>query len=484
MVKRLKNHVSSVLKSVSAMLNHMFITQASIEATDIIKDAIVSINNVVKENSIIKIGENFTCLLENPVENKEQLHKTLESYILAIESIPTTQKVVFIAEFSSRWDALESVYLAFQKDAMFETEVIVVPVTLRDEKGEITLIHGDTDYLTPLSIPHTPYDRYSFKEDTPDIVFFCLPYDWDRPPEYHLKNIRAHSLYMVYIPYAALVHRFDERKNFKDSEVMRGSLLALSHVDAFIATGDGMVEDIEYVTGDKTKLVPLGSPKVDFLVSKRSSNNWTHYPNLEEKIKDKTTFFLNTHFRQGVLCDNNFYEFFETLINYFSRDTKIALIWRPHPNTFTYVGAYGKKYSEKLLSLMKKMDNCNNIAIDTTPNHVAAFLYSHAVISHLSSIISLSVALNKPTFVLDSYSKEREENPQPHPLTNLPCYGSNQYPQDDSLVTQFIENTKNNIDTHAEKRALLCKYLFNNIDGTCGQKIYEYVKNEVAKCKE
>lgn len=482
MLNKYKSQIDNMSKSLSIALNHLLKTNET-ELIELINEAVTAINNVLKQNNCtqaIDKGIQFLSQLNNP-DNKESLPTALDEYLSDINNIPTTYKVVFIAELSSRWDTLESIYHQFAKDDMFETEIVIVPVVRRDKQWNSNFIQDYNDYLTPLGIPHTHYESYSLKNDKPDITFFCLPYDSDRPSEYHLANIRRHSGYMVYIPYAAVIHRFEEKHLLKHSEVMKGAIHVRSLVDAFIATGDHMLDDMRFMTGRDNKLIPLGSPKVDFLLNKINCEK-AKYAGQEHKIAGKKTFFLNTHFRPGVLGDSGFYDLFEFIVDYFNRNEDIALIWRPHPNTFLFIKSHKPEYNEKLKTLMDKMENCPNIIIDTNQNHVAAYVNSHAVISHLSSIVSLAIAIDKPTFILDSYTNEQKEDTQPQPITYLPCFGlKTESAPDYNLIINFINDIKNDIDTHKEKRQKLCKYMFNNTDGTCGQEIYKYVKKEILK---
>lgn len=485
MLKKTKEQVENMSKSISTALGHLYKvsdTEAK-ELVSLINEAITAINNTVitYSNDIAVKSQELTGLLGNFTENKEKLQTVLNEYLTAINSIPKTYKVLFIAEMSSRWDALESVYHEFAKDTTFITEIVIAPVTRRRSKDSKVMFAQDyNDYLTPLGIPHTLYEHYNIQNDRPDIVFFCLPYNSDLPNNFHLSMVRRYSSYMVYIPYAAVVHRFEEKHLISESKVMDGAILARDTSDAFIAVGDFMVDDINFVTGKKDKLIPLGSPKVDFLVNKKANNNWVRNPELERRFEGKTVFFLNTHFRQEVTGDEGFYDLLNFITDYFIINEDIALIWRPHPNTFTFIGIQGEKYMKKTEEITKKMGSCPRIIIDMSPNHVSAFLYSHAVISHLSSIISLAVAIDKPTFVLDRYTNEQKEASQLIPSTSLPCYGlKTNEPPNFNLITQFITDIKNNNDTHKEERQRLCKYMFSNTNGTCGRAVYEYVKKEV-----
>ncbi|MDR2731692.1 MAG: hypothetical protein LBB36_00560, partial [Fibromonadaceae bacterium] len=143
-----------------------------------------------------------TCAVE------AQCIASLRSHIKSLESafkseVKTKLEVLFLPYKASRWDSLESVYLAAAEDP--DCEALVMPIPYYDKKdGKLTEMHWEISY--PKGIPLIDYRKYSVEECRPDIVFIHNPYD-DRNivtsvhPDYFSQKLRNLTKCLVYVPY-------------------------------------------------------------------------------------------------------------------------------------------------------------------------------------------------------------------------------------------------------------------------------------------
>ena len=442
--------------------------------------------------------------------NQKSLEESFQSFCGMILSLPIQYKVVFFPYYDNTWDSLESVYEAFAADPMFQTEIVIIPIQRNTPSG---MTHVYNDYLTPMGIPNTPYHYYDIKTDLPDIVFYNQPYDGNNYQQFFSHYLKQYAGMMVYVPYAMYLHEFI-RSNYKaDNEKMWGNLPGHNSADIIIAQGESFCNAFARPTNNGSKMIALGNPKSDFLWKRANNGDWVRNSQWEELIRGKKTFLLNTHYSSILHQPMWFNETASTsswllfLLETIIADDELALIWRPHPQTFLMMDSLSGNNKALFDECLKIADSCDRIIVDKTPSVVSAFMYCDAVISENSSIISEAVSLNKPVFLVGVDHREYQVDSANYYKADyqgildttgiidmdnlymhnaLPCCGLRTPLQEGESIDEhmyripimnFINDIKNNLDPKSELRELYRRQLLSNLDGKCGSSILEYVKS-------
>ena len=466
----------------------------------------ISIEIVSEDVEIVLLSDNIKSSLDTL--DLEQIYYDYQKYCESIEDIPVQYKVVFLPYYENTWDSLESVYEVFSADPMFITEIVIIPILRNTPTGFIHIYH---DYLTPMGISNTHYDNYDFEIDLPDIVFFNQPYDELNYDKFKSSKIKPYTGLLAYIPYTLYRHEYIEKeKKHKNMEIW-AELPGHINADIIVSQGDSFTRTFSKSIKNGYKIITLGNPKSDFLWKHSKNNDWPRYELWENVVNGKHTFLLNTHY-------TSFYEsvwFNETastsswikhLFNIIINDEELALIWRPHPQTFLLVDAFygdNKKIYEECIDAT---NICNRIILDKTPSVVSSIMYADAVISENSSIISESICLNKPVFLVGVDPREFQAEKMNYydeqyrsilEITHnyiddlvlhsaIPSCGLKSFLHTGESIEEFmyhipledfIYDIKKGNDPKAEKRYEYRKQLLSNLEGHCGTAILKHIKS-------
>ncbi|WP_270413104.1 hypothetical protein [Ligilactobacillus ruminis] len=251
-----------------------------------------------------------------------------------------TYKVVFMPYKASMWDSLESVWMAADKDE--RCEAIVVPITyyeLDSNQNPVKKVNERDEF--PEYVPVVNDEEYDLENDRPDIIYIHNPYDDTNlvtrvESRYYSWNLKKYCERLVYIPYYKWI----------DGVSSTGFKSAMYYADYTVQSSDDAVrrcieaspeyakslgmETVEVWDVMKHKLINLGSPEVDKVVS--VSEHAMEMPKKwKGKIrKDKVNVVYNTTI--GEIFEARSLEKIRHTLSYFKTNSdKAFVIWRPHP---------------------------------------------------------------------------------------------------------------------------------------------------------
>ena len=438
-------------------------------------DMLVSINATLAEynltdfESIIELSNGFNSQnlnlpeIYNKIADLENEIKTKVKYKLHI---------LFVAELAGKWDSMASVYEAMKKREDCEVEVVIQPI-FRAVKMPDGSVKSDVilnDYLTPMGIENIPYDRYKFSERLPDITFFSQPYESCTIEKFWPENMSQYTK-VVYLPYytAMTVNR---------------KMLPATYDSFFKANTEKfswkIVTQSEYMRQHYRNLgsnkgvnsIVTGLPKWDYPMH-ISKENTPCPEEWKSKISGRKVFLWNTHFSVETK-GSDFLNKGDEFLNVFIKNKDIALIWRPHPMTETIFKLYMSEQLPKYNALKEKIAKSENIVIDTEPTYDAAFAYSDALISDLSSMLDQFMLMNKPVLMVTSQaiSEAREKYECADGL-----YDFAKIPFANAINDKkdFIEKISNGIDEWSDKRKEFLTEYFTLADGKCGERVVESI---------
>jgi CDP-glycerol glycerophosphotransferase (TagB/SpsB family) len=450
-----------------------------------------SIEKAVEDESLeaLEASKRLRQDLENHGDprGKKSLKKSLIKFMNTVKAIPVQYKVVFLPYYENTWDSLESVYEAFVKDPMFVTEIVIVPVKRNTTAG---FKHVYNDYLTPKGIPNTHYDSYNFESDQPDFVFYNNPYDGVNYEKFASHVVKRNAGCMVYVPYYLYCQfHLDESRIKKHVETV-SELPGHNNADIIVAQCDSFYETLGKKSRNADKMVVLGNPKVDYIIKRKDNNDWVRYPQWEKIIKGKTVFMLNTHY--SLLGIDRYNTDIDHIFNTVIEHTDTALIWRPHPQSFLMLSGIEKQGREDFNRWLKLPEMCERIIIDQTENVMSAFMYSDALFTQFSSIMTQWLVANDgPLFRLD-YDTRPDNTMDENNLDLYDCVyhyineeiNENERYRWDSMsnalkkeqLNVFFDDVKNNINKYHALREKYKKQVFGETDSGCGERIVEYIK--------
>lgn len=440
-------------------------------------DMLVSINSTLLENNVEEFDFELINNISNEFNSQNPDLQKIYDLIFDLENEIKINakykiKVLFVAELAGKWDSMASVYEAMKKRDDCEVEVVIQPifraVKMPDgtTKSDIIL----NDYLTPMGIPNIPYNKYNFETELPDITFFSQPYESCTLEQFWPENMSKFTR-VVYLPY------YTARTINKNLNSATYNSFFKSNTEKFswkiAAQSEKMRLHYKNLGSQKGEnVIVTGLSKWDY-PSQMTKENTPCPEEWKSKIEGKKVFLWNTHFNFGYDV-NAFVERCNEIISIFKNNKNIALIWRPHPMTEIIVKLYHPEFKKDFEVLKNSVINSENMLVDTNPTYDAAFVYSDAMISCLSSMIDQYVLRNKPVLLITTepvaiYRENRSTNDGLYDLSLLPFA----YTKKDKL--DFIDKIATGVDEWADKRKEFLNKYFALADGKCGDRVAEQV---------
>ena len=376
-------------------------------------------------------------------------------------------RIVFFPYKASMWDSLESVYLAALKDDEVDAKVVPIPYFKLSDKGDEPCYEGD---LFPEGIPITHYSAYDLTVERPDIVFVHNIYDQYNTltrvfEEYHTYNLRKHTDMLVYVPYN--LASFVPPKPGSGTEMIAYGLPSVANVDKIILSGDHLADAAMKFGIPHHKLLPLGSPKVDKLVFLQ--RNGVSYPDgWAQLIEGCAVFLLDTHlsfFSRGAFLSQ--LELLIKLLNIPNYIHNSVLIWRPHPLLSAFIRQRYPWFLGYYEDLVRRMGTTEyaSVIYDDTPDYFPALIAADVYIGYGTSLGRAALVSGKPIMLLGSRLSH----------DSLVPAEAFYYVGEERWVERLASLAEGDDPKTAIRKGCL-RGIYNNIDGTSGQKILAAVK--------
>lgn len=445
-------------------------------------------NNLDKELSTHRSAEyrellnNFKLLIDQfnwyITEGKSRagISSEISHLLLQIQNKLLTEsevklEIAFMPYKASMWDCLESVWRAANDDSRCECYVIPIPYYERNPDHSIGTFQYE-GYQFPKDVSIVDYRSYNLSERRPDIVYIHNPYDGNNrvtsvAPEYYSNEIKKNTGILVYIPY------------YVTGDVVSGHLIssaANQYVDKIIVQSKQVEEQYsKYIPSDK--FASIGSPKIDRLLRYEQCDveipcKW------KEIICNKQVILYNTSLANLLANTSEIIPKIRYVFSCFESRDDVVLLWRPHPLSKPTLASIRPHVWQEYCQLEDEYKAKAFGVFDDTPDIEASIAVSDAYFGDASSIIYMYGVTGKQMMVQDwnihnenknegafSYKGDFEKH-----LFDY-CYMEN----DGLTLNEFLNYVasgkyhKNPLQINAFKR------LFENADGTCGQKTHQYI---------
>ena len=320
--------------------------------------------------------------------------------ILFLNYVQYKIHVVFFAELGQKWDAMNSVYEAFENREDCDVKVVLTPIFRKVKlNGETKTNVIYEDYLTELGINFLHFKEYDISKHLPDMAFISNPYESTTLKDFWPENIAKFSK-LVYLPYFTAVS-YDEKLTYS---IARMPVSRYSW--RIIIQSNELKRMYEQTFNNKKENVLVSElPKWDELF-KVINGKIKKDDKLKSISKTKKVFLWNTHYTIGS-NKSTLLTYGQKILNHFKERDDVFLIWRPHPMTETIFEMYTPEYLPLWKEMKEIAENTNNISIDNNPSYKNSLYFSAALISDYSSLIAEYLFVRKPILFLKD---EKTEN--------------------------------------------------------------------------
>jgi len=226
---------------------------------------------------------------------------------------------------------------------------------------------------------------------------------------------------------------------------------------------DFYVKSYKKIIGDdrfgkaEDKFITIGSPKYDKVLNARKEDyklpdEWL------DLIHGKKVVLYNVSVA-SVICKEfsteQFVEKIRTVVETFMQRDDVLLWWRPHPMIETTLRTMRESLAPGYLQIIEDFKRSSKGIFDDTTDLHRSIVWSDIHYGDENSVMRLYEVTGKPVIVQDY------------------CAKSNPWSSEDDLKTNPL--------TETERPPCDLNELAVNLDGTCGQKIWDYVVKELQK---
>ncbi len=435
----------------------------------ILPDTTLQLTNI--SNLFLEFIEETIVVNEETIQN---LIGHIDSLKIAfIKEIHIQLNILFLPYKAAMWDSLASIYEAAMKDKDCVAKVVPVPYFELEQNAEIPEYEGD---LFPEDLPVIHYNSYNFEAELPDIIFVHNIYDqYNKVTRVHefffTKNLKKYTNMLVYVPY----HISEPYKS--NGEGIRAAyfLPGIKYVDKVVLPGKFIQEEALRDGIPCNKLVTMGSPKFDSMI--KSLANEIEFPKeWRKQFEGKKVILLTTSCT--FFCNGKFsnMDIFNQLLDIPRYLEDIVLLWRPHPLTIQCTKKYRPDVVENIKIIYQRFrtgkKDCpwwENFIIDESSDYFPALKAADMLITDGGSLMQSYLLTEKSIMLLGVKDGISEKFLLPADAfyyfydKDLPWY---------KLLKKFVKG----YDPLKDKRKNLALNVYENVDGSCGEKIYHEIK--------
>lgn len=391
------------------------------------------------------------------------------------------REVVFLPYKASMWDSMESIWKAADRDDNTDAYVIPIPYFDKNPDGRFGKLHYEGE-LYPQEVPVMEYHKYDFETRRPDVIFIHNPYDEQNYvtsvlPFFFSENLKKYTDKLVYVPYYVVPGAITRNFVF---------LPGVLHADLVFVQSERIRKqyiqflkeglDLKKLKGVEEKVVAFGSPKTDKLIFMQK--NKPEIPKeWKEQIGNRKVVFFNTNV--SLLLHNGSY-FMQNLWRIFgifkTFRKEFVLLWREHPLTLETLQSMRPELLEDYLKLKQEFQEKAYGILDESEEPIMAMAISDCYFGAGGSLVAIYSVSGKPMMLTAYHYPEEISDIEITKEGFYASLGSRTYYKEgnSNALSLFLENYEE-IAAWKEHRIKLISKNLKNLDGTVGEKIYDYV---------
>ncbi|GHV43963.1 hypothetical protein AGMMS49546_27080 [Spirochaetia bacterium] len=342
----------------------------SLDSETVVDIENIKININQQKNELIKIKK------KNKILNKEKIN------------------VVFVCHEPQSWGSLKTVFETCYNDSDFNVTIVQIPVKRlvkgRKESFEKYEDVGAEYFFKgfPCTIingfDHKTNKWFDLRELEPDYLFFHIPYNSIRPPQYHSRIISGYTT-LCFVHYA-----------IGFSDVFKDTCPA-----DFFNSIDILFCESEY---NKKLYIELDVLKPDvklFLTGFPRFDNLNQYKNAESSIwkfcsNEKKFRIIWTPRWSITEGTSHFIEFKDKILDFADKHSEMEFIFRPHPYAFYDLTQRGIMRNKDIELYKNEYFKRENAHIDSEKEYLKQFYSSDVLITDISTIIAEYFLTGKP----------------------------------------------------------------------------------------
>ncbi len=371
-------------------------------------------------------GMEIVVLLEDYCENLYQMSielgndaqlrnraETIKAQLAMISdkirrTIPADKKeIVFFPYKASMWDSMESIWDEAQKDKNCETYVVPIPYYDKNADGNLGNIYYEGDKF-PKYVKTENWKVYNPEERRPDVAYIHNPYDsWNKVTcvhqNFHTKNLKKYVDKVVYVPYYITMNHVEKHfcvlpgVIYSDAVIVQTEKIKQTYLDE--------LSEFERENGlkgafTKDKFYVFGSPKIDKIMNIEQHkfdvpDSWKKLIYRDDNSKKKVILF-NTSVQELLIHKEGQIEKIRKVIELFSLNKDVVLLWRPHPLSEGTVKSMLPELLQKYTELEINFQKEGKGIFDDTADLHRAIAISDAYYGTGGSLIPLYGLTGKP----------------------------------------------------------------------------------------
>ncbi|MCL2153888.1 MAG: hypothetical protein FWH57_13240, partial [Oscillospiraceae bacterium] len=344
------------------------------------------------------------------------------------------------------------------------------------------------------NIEITDWRKYDIAARGPDVIFTFNPYDEGNlvtriHQDFFCRRLRECTDLLIYTPYFVTGGGLKEHfcttagciyahKVIVQSEKLRDIYISVFQKNFGNRLGNA-----------KDKFVAMGSPKFDKVVNAKREN-YKLCDTWRELIGDKKVVFYNTSVSSILQENEQHLKKIRYDFEVFKERGDIALWWRPHPLSQMTFSSMRPQLLTEYERIVAEYCRDGWGIYDDTPDLHRAIAWSDAYFGDVSSVVTLFKAVCKPALYRNAYIDSTIDSITPSLLPmdfkahdgSAWLYGANinglfEFDLSESRIAlnAFLDKliTGNEI-SFTDNGALAA-----NLDGTCGEKIYQSLTAQI-----
>jgi hypothetical protein len=368
------------------------------------------------------------------------------------------------------WDCFHSIWAAADADPRVEAIVVPIPYADRMPNGDAGDWHLHLTDLPP-EVSVTPFTEFDLKGTHPDVIYVHNPYDGNNrvttvAPQFYSAALRPHTDQLVYVPYYVSGTPPGEHLYRSPSFELFDKVIVQS-------------EEIDHAvieTWTSNKVVPLGSPKFDYVRTPGSTvpDEW------KRQTDGRTVLLQLTSLATLLNAPEEVVRKLGEVLDVVEQSEDLVLWWRPHPLERATVTSMLPRVEALYTAYQERTQCSDRVVVDTSLDLQRAIHNANAYFGHWSSVTELFGFTGKPMVIQEvnvQTNVPRPEGPQDDgPNAALTVYARPEwfaYEGAINYLRRVLKETGGRVRGQHEYFASLTAHA----DGTAGQHIHDYVLN-------
>lgn len=367
--------------------------------------------------------------------------------------------VIILVEWAYVWNKVYSLYEEMISDKQYNCTIVAI--NIKDPS-----VNSDDNYpqfisfLIENGIPFIAEEKFDIEHSDIDVIIYTNPYDHHHE-KFDVNYISSKGIKIVYIPYATQFFI-----NNSNSQMFFNLPIHNLAWRIYARSAREKERYRRYCSRGDEHVVIAGQPFTDYMLSHKTNFNKGRY------IK----FFLWSLNNIPPEEGGTFLDYYNYILEIFTKNDNIALIIRPHPLFVLSVLRLGIITETQLQNFFNKCAAMHNVFFDENPDIAETFCISDALLSEPSSLLIEYLPANKPVLVLVNKNTPSWKK---YPIDDSDIINIHYLGNSNKSIYDFIYMVLKGKDYKKKLRNSSVSTYYEYMDKKCGYRIKEDIKNNI-----